>query len=1215
MSDFFFTTPGKTASTPFKASGVFIGVVEAVVGNLLTVSVPRLSGDELYENVEYIAAGVDTIPKIGEKVVVTFHEGRQDELISIGRIKSGMDPTSRTNAITLGDETVGDFVQSLVAGTGVTITDNAGEKATPTIAIGQPVETTATPTFGALTLSNTLSWPSANVGAPSSTTRSAGTKVVLWPQVGNGTDVDYALGIDSATFWQSMPRNDAAHAFKWYGGTTNIMTLSGTGELTVAGATTLSSTLNVAGATTLSSTLNLTGNLTFPNLTTVGIQNAAGTSYFHLDRSTGSSQWKVKTGAGAFIDADTVNVRSSAGISFATFTSTGTTITGNLTVNGTTTTVKSTTLTVDDPIVTLGGDIAPVADDNKDRGVEFRWHNGTTAKVGFFGFDDSTGKFTFIPDATNTAEVFAGVTGELDAKVAWANLLNIPAASTSAAGIVQLTDSTTTTSSTLAATATAVKAAADIANAALSRTGGTMTGAITSTLASGPQIDLAGATSNWITFGAGTGLPALTTRSVGTKVVLNNAISASTVDYALGVNTATTTLWSSVPSTAAQFQWYGAATAAATLTGLGALTLAAGTIDRIAAGTASVFNATATTVNIGGAATSGVNIGASTGSTTFANTVVLRAGTATAGTAPLRFTTGTNLTTPVAGSVEWDGTNLYITQGTTRKTVAYTDSAISGGSGSFTTLSASGAVTFNSAAPQLSLTNATSNWITIGAGAAAPAFTTRSVGTKVVLNAALGTTAADYAFGYNTNVLWSSVAQNVNTQSFQWYGGTTSIATLNGIGDLTLAGDLAVNGADITTTATGTATIFNTNATTVNIGQAATAITLGAATGTTTVANTLLLRAGSTTVAPMRFQTGTNLTTPVAGSVEWDGTNLYITQGTTRKTVAYTDSAISGTIAGTSLTGNTLASGIVTSSLTTVGTLGSLNVTGQTVIGGVSLTTWTINSTYHGLFRHGLSAPSNDNYMIMSDTNSTFVGAISASGSVHLRAGLNNAGAQLEVSPTGTATSLPFTAPSINSITVRAQDAGAEGGQIDFAGASTYGQCTIDNYAGSLRLFSSGAGDIEPHIPVGRSLRLGTSGRTAYFVADLQVFQPGGDVVYGNGQVFLFNGITHAACQVGDVIETHATGRIYQESSIAGVSHWLYIIYLAAGGTYTAPYRLIQDNMGQFKNSGVSAEWRYTVPVAGNYIVTIQGFTSTAAASTRLIAADSWMQSKVFARR
>ena len=89
------------------------------------------------------------------------------------------------------------------------------------------------------------------------------------------------------------------------------------------------------------------------------------------------------------------------------------TVVGNLTVNGTTTSINSTVTTLDDPIITLGGDTAPSSDDNKDRGVEFRWHNGSAAKLGFFGYDDSTSKFTFIPDATNTAEVFSGSAGNV----------------------------------------------------------------------------------------------------------------------------------------------------------------------------------------------------------------------------------------------------------------------------------------------------------------------------------------------------------------------------------------------------------------------------------------------------------------------------------------------------------------------------------------------------------------------------------------------------------------------------------------------------------------------------------------------------------------------------------------------------------------------------------------------------------------------------------
>ncbi|HTG56442.1 MAG TPA: hypothetical protein VL943_09255, partial [Niabella sp.] len=44
----------------------------------------------------------------------------------------------------------------------------------------------------------------------------------------------------------------------------------------------------------------------------------------------------------------------------------------------------------------------------------------------------------------------------------------------------------------------------------------------------------------------------------------------------------------------------------------------------------------------------------------------LKAGTATANTAPLKFTAGTNLTTPEAGAIEFDGTHFYGTVGSTR---------------------------------------------------------------------------------------------------------------------------------------------------------------------------------------------------------------------------------------------------------------------------------------------------------------------------------------------------------------------------------------------------------------------------------------------------------------------------------------------------------------------------------------------------------------------
>jgi hypothetical protein len=60
------------------------------------------------------------------------------------------------DAVNLATDTVGSFVESLVAGTGITLTNNSGESATPTIAIGQAVGTGSNVTFNDLTVSGNL---------------------------------------------------------------------------------------------------------------------------------------------------------------------------------------------------------------------------------------------------------------------------------------------------------------------------------------------------------------------------------------------------------------------------------------------------------------------------------------------------------------------------------------------------------------------------------------------------------------------------------------------------------------------------------------------------------------------------------------------------------------------------------------------------------------------------------------------------------------------------------------------------------------------------------------------------------------------------------------------------------------------------------------------------------------------------------------------------
>lgn len=127
------------------------------------------------------------------------------------------------------------------------------------------------------------------------------------------------------------------------------------------------------------------------------------------------------------------------------------------------------------------------------------------------------------------------------------------------------------------------------------------------------------------------------------------------------------------------------------------------------------------------------------------------------------------------------------------------------------TKTVSGAWTFSAAptisANALNMTNGTSNLINMGAaGVAAPTFTSRSAGTKVVLYQGIGGASADYAIGIETSHIWQSVATNSASLGFKWYGGTTNVATLTGTGALTVAQTITTAGNIIVGNATSSAT-------------------------------------------------------------------------------------------------------------------------------------------------------------------------------------------------------------------------------------------------------------------------------------------------------------------------------------------------------------------------------------------------------------------------
>jgi len=288
-----------------------------------------------------------------------------------------------------------------------------------------------------------------------------------------------------------------------------------------------------------------------------------------------------------------------------------------------------------------------------------------------------------------------------------------------------------------------------------------------------------------------------------------------------------------------------------------------------------------------------LNLKANLASPAFSGTVTLPAGSALA--APLRLATGTNLTAAVFGSVEFDGTNLYLTNNSaspTRKTLAFTDSAI-----------ANGAVGSSQLASGLTL-----------AGTTTGTFSGPLTGNATTATSAVSFTGSLAGDVTGTQGATAIAASTVTGKLLTGYASTTgTVAATDSI--LTAINKLSGNDAlrapiasptftgtvgGITPTMVGLGNVTNTSDADKPVSTAQqSALNLKANLASPTFSGTVTLPAGSALAAPLRLATGTNLTAAVFGSVEFDGTNLYLTNNSvspTRKTLAFAD-AVDGGIA------------------------------------------------------------------------------------------------------------------------------------------------------------------------------------------------------------------------------------------------------------------------------------------------------------------------------
>jgi hypothetical protein len=276
------------------------------------------------------------------------------------------------------------------------------------------------------------------------------------------------------------------------------------------------------------------------------------------------------------------------------------------------------------------------------------------------------------------------------------------------------------------------------------------------------------------------------------------------------------------------------------------------------------------------------------------------------------------------------------------------------------------------------------NWS--GSGVAAPQFNSSSTGTKLLLYPAVSSGSADYAIGIENSTIWYGVPNASSGYFFKWYGGTTNIMQLEGSGALTLTTPTLL------TTGTGTASVFNTNATTLNMGGAATTVSIGSSTGNTTVNNNLVVTGNLTVNGTVQTINSTTVTVDdinielgsVASPTDVTANGGGITlKGATDKTIVWDSANNNWTssenwniatgkvfkINNTSvLSSTTLGSGVTGSSLTSVGTIGT-GVWQGTIVGstyggtgvnnGAATLTMAGSVTHAGSFTQSFTATAN----------------------------------------------------------------------------------------------------------------------------------------------------------------------------------------------------------------------------------------------------------------
>ena len=218
------------------------------------------------------------VPQANSSYQISFYGGTTELMRVRGDGNVGIGTTSPGSMLEVNG--TGLFDGALTAGTTLQVNGNA------------------TVSGGLLTLNNATTndivYAAHGLAPPQFTTRSSGTKLVLYPAV-DATDVDYGMGVAGATLWSSVPQANSSYQISFYGGTTELMRVRGDGHVGINN-TSPNASLDINGSQMIND--GLTNATTRPAVSATTLANGEIRAYSSQGTAFDDGFLRISAGAG-----------------------------------------------------------------------------------------------------------------------------------------------------------------------------------------------------------------------------------------------------------------------------------------------------------------------------------------------------------------------------------------------------------------------------------------------------------------------------------------------------------------------------------------------------------------------------------------------------------------------------------------------------------------------------------------------------------------------------------------------------------------------------------------------------------------------------------------------------------------------------------------------------------------------------------------------------